>query len=150
MNFQKIKDFVKHFLTHTCIYATVAFSACMLFVAIGGMTSFAVATYFLILAFCAFFALANTVYAKSGMSIWWRAAFHAVLTLGGFYLCIYTRYADIGVKNEALTLFSVLVALVYAVSFGIFLAVRYIRLRKKEEKTYYQKVFDTTKDQKRR
>lgn len=146
----KIKDFIKTFLIHTCIYTTVVFSAAMLFVLLGGLTSFATASYFLILAFCAFFALANTVFAKTSLSVWWRAILHAVLTLGGFYLCIYTRYSDIGVKSESLILFTVLVALLYGISFGTFLAVRYARLRKKEEKAYYQKVFDTTKDQKRR
>ncbi|MBQ7379259.1 MAG: hypothetical protein IJW70_06210 [Clostridia bacterium] len=147
MNF---KDFVKAFLIHTCLYTTVLFSAAMLFVLIGGMTSFATASYFLILAFCAFFALANVIFAKTKLSIWWRSVIHAVLTLGGFYLCIYGRYADIGMNSDALTLFSVLFTLLYAASFGTFLTIRHLRLRKKEKQTYYQSVYNTQKDQKRR
>ena len=146
MNF---KVFLKTFLIHTCIYTTVFFSAAMLFVLLGGMTSFATASYFLILAFCAFFALANTVFAKTRLSVWWRAIIHAALTLGGFYICIYGRYADIGVRSDALMLFSVLVTLLYAASFGTFLAIRYVRLRKKEDRAY-QNVYDNKKDQKRR
>lgn len=146
----KFKHFLKTFLIHTCIYTTVAFSAAMLFVLLGGLTSFATASYFLILAFCACFALANTVFSKTSLSIWWRSILHAVLTLGGFFLCIYTRYADIGVKSEALTLFSVLATLLYAAAFGVFLAVRHARIRKKEKKTYYQNLYSAKQDQKRR
>ena len=148
MNF---KDILKSFLIHTCIYTVVAFSAAMLFCLIGKMTSFAVVSYFLILAFCAFFALANVLFAKLKISVWWRTLIHAVLTLGGFYLCIYTRYADIGTSNDKLVLFVVLITLLYAVCFGIFLAIRYARLRKTEQKQY-QRVFGTNAnhDQKRR
>lgn len=146
MNF---KALIKAFLIHTCIYTTVFFSAAMLFVLIGGMTSFATASYFLILAFCAFFALANVIFAKVNLSIWWRAIIHAVLTLGGFYLCIFARYSDIGTPSESLMLFAVLSTLLYAVCFGAFLAIRYAKGRKAEKKRY-QSVYASTNDQKRR
>ncbi|MBQ2805835.1 MAG: hypothetical protein IJF08_02170 [Clostridia bacterium] len=147
----KFKSLIKAFLIHTCIYTTVAFGASMIFIAACGMTSFAVPTYFLVLAFCAFFAMANAVFAHSGLSIWWRSILHAILTLGGFYLCIYSRYADIGMNRDALLLFSVLMTLLYGACMGTFLAVRYARLRKKEQKAY-QSQFSSpnNKDQKRR
>ena len=94
MNF---KAFIKAFLIHTCIYTTAFFSAAMLFCLFGGMTSFATASYFLILAFCAFFAAANVIFANVNLSVWWRVIIHAVLTLGGFYLCIFARYSDVKV-----------------------------------------------------
>ena len=145
----KFKALLKAFLIHTCIYCTVLFSACMLFVLIGDMTSFATASYFLILAFCAFFALANIIFANVNLSIWWRSIIHAALTLGGFYLCIFTRYSDIGTPSESLTLFATLSTLLYAIGFGTFLAIRYTKQKKAEAKRY-QSVYTSTKDQKRR
>lgn len=147
MNF---KAFFKAFLIHTCIYTTVLFSAAMLFVLMGGMTSFATASYFLILAFCAFFALANVLFATVNWSVWWRTAIHAILTLGGFYLCIIIRYSDIGTPRESLVLFAVLVTALYAVCMGVFLAVRYAKQKKAEAKRYQSVYATTTKDQKRR
>ncbi len=145
----KFKAFIKAFLIHTCIYNTVLFSAAMLFLLFGNMTSFATASYFLILAFCAFFAAANVIFAKANLSIWWRTIIHAALTLGGFYLCIFARYSDIGTPSESLTLFGVLVTLLYAVCMGTFLAIRYAKQKKAEAKRY-QSVYASTKDQKRR
>lgn len=146
-----LKGILKSFLIHTCIYTVAAFSAVMLFCLMGGMTGFAILSYFLFFAFCACFALANVLFAKLNISVWWRAILHAVLTLGGFYLCIYTRYADIGTSNDKLVLLVVLITLLYAISFGVFLAIRYARLRKLEQKQY-QRVFGTNAntDQKRR
>ncbi len=146
----KFKAFLKAFLIHTCIYTTVFFSAAMLFVLIGGMTSFATASYFLILAFCAFFAAANVIFAKTDLSIWWRSILHAALTLGGFYLCIFARYSDIGTPSESLTLFAVLATLLYAVGFGTFLAIRYAKQKKAEAKRYQSIYATTNSDQKRR
>ena len=145
----KIKALLKAFLIHTCIYTTVLFSAAILFVLLGGMTSFASATYFLILAFCACFALANVIFTYSKLSIWWRAILHAVFTLGGFYLCIGIRYSDIGTPSETLTVASVLVALLYGIAFGTFLAIRHARQRKAEAKRY-QSVYTVNQEQKRR
>lgn len=144
----KFKAFIKAFLIHTCIYTTVFFSVAMLLVLLGGMTAFATASYFLILAFCAFFALANVIFARANLSVWWRAIIHAVLTLGGFYLCIFVRYSDIGTPNETLTLFSVLVSVLYALGFGTFLAIRYIKGRKAEKKRY-ERVYASTKEKRR-
>ena len=93
--------------------------------------------------------MANAVFAHSGLSIWWRSILHAILTLGGFYLCIYSRYADIGMNRDALLLFSVLMTLLYGACMGTFLAIRHARLRKKEQKAY-QSVFGNNNDQKRR
>lgn len=145
----KFKAFLKAFLIHTCIYSTVLFSAAMLLVLIGGMTSFATASYFLILAFCAFFALANVIFATVNLSVWLRTVIHAVLTLGGFYLCIIIRYADIGTPRESIMLFAVLVSVLYAIGMGVFLGVRYAK-QKKAEKKRYRSVYATTNDQKRR
>lgn len=144
----KFKALIKAFLIHTCIYTTVAFGAAMLFIAACGMTSFATAAYFLILAFCACFALANALFMHAGLSIWWRSILHACLTLGGFYLCIYSRYADIGMSSDSLLLFAVLMTLLYAAIFGTFLAVRYARLRKKEQKAYENVYQNKDKDRK--
>ena len=146
MNF---KAFIKAFLIHTCIYTTAFFSAAMLFCLFGGMTSFATASYFLILAFCAFFAAANVIFANVNLSVWWRVIIHAVLTLGGFYLCIFARYSDIGTPRESLTLFAVLVTALYAACMGTFLAIRHAK-QKKAEKKRYQSVYATTNKDKRR
>ena len=145
----KFKAFIKAFLIHTCIYSTVLFSAAMLFCLLGNMTSFATASYFLILAFCAFFAAANVIFAKTNLSIWWRTIIHAALTLGGFALCFLIRYADIGTPRESVTLFAVLVSVLYAICMGVFLAVRYAKQKKAEAKRY-QSVYASTNDQKRR
>lgn len=145
----KFKTLLKAFLIHTCIYTTVFFSAAMLFVLIGGMTSFATASYFLILAFCAFFALANVIFAKSNLSVWWRTIIHAVLTLGGFALCFLIRYADIGTPSESVTLFAVLFTVLYAICMGVFLTVRYTKQKKAEVKRYESVYATTTKDKRR-
>ena len=145
----KFKAFIKAFLIHTCIYSTVLFSAAMLFCLLGNMTSFATASYFLILAFCAFFAAANVIYANANFSGYWRVAIHAALTLGGFYLCIYARFSDIGTPSESLTLFAVLSTLLYAICLGAFLAIRHAKQRKAEAKRY-QSVYASTNEQKRR
>lgn len=147
MNF---KIFLKDFFIHTCVYTTVAFAAAMLFVLAGGVTSFATVTYFLILAFCGFLALANVIFAKATFSVWWRSLIHVVLTLGGFFLCIYWRFADIGTPSESLTLFVVLATLAYALIFGTFLTVRYLLARKKEKKEYEQTIQKANQNQKRR
>lgn len=145
---------LKSFLIHTCIYNTVAYSALMLFFAaftdeVVNMP-FAVFTYFLIFGLCAFFALANVLFAKLSISVWWRTLIHAILTLGGFYLCIFWRYADIGTPDETLTVFAVLVTLLYAAGFGGFLAVRYALIRKKEKQEYEASLNGARTSQKRR
>ena len=145
----KIKALLKAFLIHTCIYSTALFSAAMLFCLLGGMTSFATASYFLILAFCAFFAAANVLFTHAKCSTFWRVVLHAVLTLGGFYLCILLRYSDIGTPSESVTVLTVLTTLVYGISMGAFLAVRHSKQRKLEAKRY-QSVFAATHEQKRR
>ena len=145
----KIKALLKAFLIHTCIYNTVFFTAAMLFCLLGGMTSFAIASYLLILAFCACFAAANVLFANLKCSTFWRVVLHAVLTLGGFYLCILLRYSDIGTPSESVTVLTVLTTLVYGISMGTFLAVRHAKQRKQEAKRY-QSVFAATQEQKRR
>ena len=145
----KPKAFLKAFLIHTCIYTTALFTAAMLFVLLGGITSFAAATYLLILAFCACLALAIVIFAYTNLSVWWRTILHAILTLGGFYLCIFTRYSGIGTAREALTLLAVLMTLLYGVCMGIFLSIRHAKMRKQEEKRY-QRVFAANSEQKRR
>ena len=149
-----LKAILKSFLIHTCIYNTVAYSAVMLFFAVFSdevlTMPFAVFTYFLIFGLCAFFALANVLFAKLTISVWWRALIHAVLSLGGFYLCIFRRYSEIGTPDETLTVFAVLVTLLYAAGFGGFLAVRYVLIRKKEKKEYEAKFSNTSASQKRR
>ena len=145
----KFKAYLKAFLIHTCIYTTAFFSAAMLFVLMGGMTSFATASYFLILAFCAFLAAANIIFAKANLSVWWRTVIHAVLTLGGFALCFLIRYSDIGTPRESVTLFAVLVAVLYAVCMGVFLIIRYTKQKKAEKKRYESVYATTTKDKRR-
>ena len=144
-----LKVFFKSFIIHTCIYATLAFSLAMLYCAICGMTAFAIATYFLILALCACLAAANVFMMQSEFKMHWRVISHAVLTLGGFYLCILLRYSDIGTPSESVTVLTVLTTLVYGISMGTFLAVRHAKQRKQEAKRY-QSVFAATQEQKRR
>ena len=72
-----------------------------------------------------------------------------MLTLGGFALCFLIRYAAIGTPRESVTLFAVLVTVLYAICMGVFLAVRYAKQKKAEAKRY-QSVYASTNDQKRR
>ncbi len=145
----KFKALFKAFLIHTCIYCTVLFGAFMLFVLICDETSFVTVSYFLILSFCAFLALANVIFANANLSIWWRSVIHAALTFSGFYLCIFARYSNIGTPRESLTRFAVLAILLYAIVFGTFLAIRHAKQKRAEAKRY-QGVYTSIKDQKRR
>ncbi len=150
----KIKDLVKFFITHTCIYTTAAFSLAMLFFAAIGNEAmtipFAVVTYFLILGFCAFLALANMVFFKTKRSIWTRVLVHVALTVCGFLVCIYERFDQIGTPVETLTVFSLLAAVTYALAFGSFLLIRYLVARKKEQKDFQNSVKAAQSEQKRR
>lgn len=146
-----LKAFFKGFAIHTCIYATAVFSAAMLFCALGGMTSFAIATYFLILALCACLAAGNAFMMQSGIKIGYRVGAHALLALGGFYLCIILRYRtiDSGVTDQTLTVLFFAVTLLYAAIMLAFLLIRNAR-RKKQERLEFEKSRSLTPQAKER
>lgn len=129
-----LKAFFKTFAIHACIYSTAAFTVGLLICAIGGMTSFAIATYFLILALCVCLAAGNVFMMQREFRMIYRVAAHAVLTLGGFYLCIILRYrtVDAGVSDQSLTVLFFIVLLIYALCMAAFLLVRNALLKRRE------------------
>ena len=135
-----LKVFFKTFAIHTCVYATAAFTLAMLYCAICGMTSFAIATYFLILALCICLALANVFCMQSQVKAYLRVIAHAVLTLGGFYLCIILRYrtVDAGISDQTLTVLFFVLAVVYAICVAAFLLVR-SAVKKRQERIAFEK-----------
>ncbi len=135
-----LKAFFKSFTIHTCIYATVAFSLAMLYCAICGMTAFAIATYFLILALCICLAAANVFMMQSEFKMLWRVIAHAVLTLGGFYLCIILRYksVDAGVSDQTLTVLFFVIAVAYTLCMAAFLLIRNALQKRRERIAFEQ------------
>ena len=146
-----LKVFFKSFIIHTCIYATLAFSLAMLYCAICGMTAFAIATYFLILALCACLAAANVFMMQSEFKMHWRVISHAVLTLGGFYLCIILRYksVDAGISDQTLTVLFIVLAVAYAICMVAFLLIRNA-LQKRRERIAFEQSRGTILSKERR
>lgn len=146
-----LKAFFKSFAIHTCVYATVAFSLAMLYCAICGMTSFAIATYFLILALCICLAAGNVFMMQSEFKMLWRVIAHAVLTLGGFYLCIILRYQtiDAGISDQTLTVLFFLLAVAYAICMAAFLLIRNA-LRNRRERIAFEQSRGATFSKERR
>ena len=140
-----LKAFFKTFAIHTCIYATVAFSLSMLYCALCGMTAFAIATYFLILALCLCFAAGNVFMMQTEFKMLWRVVVHALMTLGGFYLCIILRYksVDAGITDQTLTVLFFLIAIIYAIAMAAFLLIRNA-LQKRKERIAFEKSRNST------
>lgn len=148
----KLKAFFKTFAIHACIYTTVAFSLGMLVCAIGGMTSFAIATYFLILALCVCLAAANVFLMQREFKMIYRVIAHAVLTLGGFYLCIILRYrsVDAGISDQALTTLFFVLTILYFVGMAAFLLIRNALQKRRERIAFEQSHASLTSIKERR
>lgn len=147
-----LKAFFKSFAIHACIYATVAFSVAMLYCMICGMTAFAIATYFLILALCICLAAGNVFMMQSEFKMHWRVIAHAVLTLGGFYLCIILRYktVDAGVSDQTLTVLFFVLAVAYAICMAAFLLIRNALHKRRERIAFEQSRSASTLSNERR
>ncbi len=147
-----LKAFLKTFAIHACIYTTVAFFLGMLICAIGGMTSFAIATYFLIFALCIFLAAGNVFMMQREFKMVYRVIAHAVLTLGGFYLCIILRYrsVDSGISDQALTTLFFILTIVYIIGMAAFLLIRNALEKRRQRIAFEQSRASLTSTKERR